>query len=598
MASADLQAREPESLLALDPDAVGAAFADVPLPLPIFDHEGIAAALIDAAGLVRAQTGAFASLSARFEIEPDLLRSASRGPRSRIQMIEMDGGGHPGSAAPIAVARAADTGGWLLPPSIRAAAATRPGDMVVVVGSIDLASATMGNACRAFGLTPAQTRVTLEIISRGNAPAAARALDLSLDTVRETLSAAKARVGVDRLPSLVLKLASHGFGVLPSGADTAALMDIWGLTERQSAIASLIAAGLARREVGRALAISEAVVKKDLDETYQILQVSTAAALSRRLVEARSMAWLMRATSGDVGFLDPVAEPLRFVPRPDGSRIAISDYGPRTGRPVLVSHTSLTTRPVGRRLLRHLHAGGYRPIAIDRPGFGLTESPQGQGDHYRQAALDTVRVLDELRIPKADLVARSGARYALAVHDEAADRLGRVVLVNPGLTMQADRRASGFWGHLKSAYRRNPRIIALWVTHLSRRIDGERHRALMRRWLAGSAADEAAVEDPGIAHDYFLAQRMFATGRVSGYVAEQTAYVRSEPLRPRPEAKGWRILVGAQDTLHDAEDVVAHWRQVLPQGEIQVAPQAGRLLALSHPELVVAALQSESRAAT
>jgi len=39
--------------------------------------------------------------------------------------------------------------------------------------------------------------------------------------------------------------------------------------------------------------------------------------------------------------------------------------------------------------------------------------------------------------------------------------------------------------------------------------------------------------------------------------------------------------------------VLAHWRGVLPEATFQMAPEAGRLLALSHPELVVAALTAE-----
>lgn len=65
--------------------------------------------------------------------------------------------------------------------------------------------------------------------------------------------------------------------------------------------------------------------------------------------------------------------------RADGSRVAWSEYGSVTGRPVLVVHSSMTTRFVSRRLLRALQTRGCRPIAIDLPGFGLSEPVAGLG---------------------------------------------------------------------------------------------------------------------------------------------------------------------------------------------------------------------------
>jgi pimeloyl-ACP methyl ester carboxylesterase/DNA-binding CsgD family transcriptional regulator len=536
-------------------------------------------------------TPAYEKLAHRIELDLELVRRVANGARPQIAMTDTGEGPAPGPTTPVVLAAARHAVQWRLPDAVRRAALAQPASVVVVTGSAEAAQAPLEAACEAFGLTAAQTRVALTLIRSGDVPSVARALGLSPHTVRESLEAVKARLGAPRLPALVLKLASQGFGLLPGDADAEALTDIWGLSARQAAVASLVASGLTRRDAAAALKISEAVIKKDLDQAFQILGVGTAAALGRRLAEVRSMAWLMRTTAGEVGFLDPVAEPLRFVLRPDGTRIAVSDYGPSAGRPVIVSHTSLTTRPVPRTLLRRLHVAGYRPIALDRPGFGMTDAIPEGGDQFRTAALDAMQVLDRLRISKADIVCRGAAGFALALLDLAPERLGTVVLVNPGLAAAFDRRRTGFWGVLKSAYRRNPRIIRLWVTHLSRQITPERHQALMRRWLAGSPADEAAAADPAIARDYFLAQRMFATGRIAGYVAEQAAYLARAQPTPRPDAHDWRVLIGTQDTLHDPEDVLGYWREILPHAQFRTTPEAGRLLALTHPDLVVAALE-------
>jgi DNA-binding CsgD family transcriptional regulator len=82
------------------------------------------------------------------------------------------------------------------------------------------------------------------------------------------------------LPSLVNRLTSQAFGVMPRGNEADVLGDLWGLTPRQAAIAGLVADGLSRSEAAAALGISEAVLKKELDRVYLILRATSAAALA------------------------------------------------------------------------------------------------------------------------------------------------------------------------------------------------------------------------------------------------------------------------------------------------------------------------------
>jgi hypothetical protein len=243
------------------------------------------------------------------------------------------------------------------------------------------------------------------------------------------------RVRVSKLPALVTRLTSLAFGVMPEADAAAVLEDLWGLTPRQAALAALVASGASRSSAASALSIGAAVARKELERVHIILQVSTGAGLARKVAEANALRWLTAATGGDAGFVEAGAEPLQFVHRADGSRIAVSDYGPASGAPVLVAHSNLTSRFVGRSLLRALQAAGYRPIAIDRPGFGLTDEVAGAAagghDPFVAEAADTLLVLDQLKIRQLDLVARGAAQFVLALERAAPGRLRRVVLVNP-----------------------------------------------------------------------------------------------------------------------------------------------------------------------
>lgn len=562
--------------------------------LALFRPESIAAALITPKGAILAATEAFAAAADGRWIDPEAAELALRQGRPLIRAAPFGEGAGDDRPVMFVYAPAATAALWPLPQGFREAAAQTPKAVVMVTVSSALAGASLDEACRAFGLSGLQSRVALATIRRGGVTRAAGELGLSYDTAREALAEAMKRVGVARLPAFVHRLTSFAFGLLPETSAAEALADQWGLTERQAAIAILIADGLSRAMAATALGLSEAVVKKELDQAYLVLGASSAADLARLLAEANALRLITQATAGDVGHFDAQAEPLMFVRREDGSRIAVSDYGPRSGKPLLVVHSSMTTRVVGRRLLRTLQAAGYRPLSIDRPGFGLTDEHAGMrpGEHspWDTAAQDAHLVLQRLKITKVDLVSRGAAQFVLAFNRRTPELIGRVVLVNPDPPTTTSGRNVGPYGALKLAYARNPAIVRLSISLIAKGLSYERTTRMMQAWMEGSAADELAIRDADLVRDYFHAQRMFATGRVSGYVNEQIDFVRTPKPAPMPGTRRWRVLVAAHDTLHDPAEVLAYWRDILPDAEFTLAPDGGRLMALSQPEKVLAAL--------
>lgn len=560
---------------------------------PMFNADSIAAALLDRRGGVVCASPPFLAMAGERRLDPTLMARLAQAVRPGVEIAALDDDG--AESAVFACARASQAGSWRLPSEVRAAAAEHPDHVVVLTSQAARAAKPLEDACRAYGLSGLQTRVALETIRTGAAKAAAQSLGVSYHTAREALAEAMKRVRAPRLPALVQRLTSLAFGVLPEDDGSDVLGDLWGLSPRQAAIAGLVADGMSRAEAARALGLSEAVVKKELDQVHLVLQVNTGAALARRVVEARALRWLTEATAGDIGFVETGAEPLQFVHRPDGGRIAVSDYGPISGKPILVVHSSMTTRIVPRALLRALQARGYRPVSIDRPGFGLTDeipgARAGAHDPYATAAQDALRVLDHLKIRGPDLVARGGAQFVLALERAAPGRLRRVVLINPTPHTEKTDRNVGALGVLKEAFRRNPAMIRLAAAVFVRQSSFERTAEFMRRSLRGSPPDEIAVRDPELLRDYFRSTRTFATGRYGGYVNEQTEFAQGTQPPPLSGTDDWRVLISAHDVIHDPRHVLAYWRQVLPDARFEIVPDTGRLLGLSHPERVVTALR-------
>ncbi|WP_299007802.1 alpha/beta fold hydrolase [uncultured Caulobacter sp.] len=571
----------------IETDAAQARF------LPLLDAQSIAAALLDAHGAVQMASRVFSEERGERYIDAALADRALRSGKPVVVPVAVENDTGSESAIFVYASAAAAFPLWHLPPELTAEA---PAGKVVVLTTLAARAGPIERACAAFGLTAAQIRVVSAVIRAGSIKAAAAKLDLSHVTARETLSEVYRRTGARRLPELVGLLSSLAFGLLPSRADhTELLVDVWGLTQKQASISLLVASGASREEAARTLGLSVSVVRKDLEQVFATLRVTSASELARTVSTMSMLGALLGATRGRLGFSDPRAEPLRLLPRADGTRIAWSDYGPAGGRPVLIVHSSMTSRLAPSGLVAALQAEGFRVLSIDRPGFGMSDPipglRAGEHDPFEAAAEDVVALLDALRLPTIDIVARGGAQAVLAIARRAPERLGKVVLVNPDPPTSADSRRHGPLGAFKEAYFRRPELIATFARLLAGSLTRERLDRMVRQSMRGSPPDEAAAADPRIAEDYWRSVRMFATGRIEGYVNEQVAIARGGEPSPMRGLAHWSILIGGHDTMHDPRHVERYWRTVLPDSNFELAPDAGRFMAMTHPDRVVRILR-------
>jgi 4,5:9,10-diseco-3-hydroxy-5,9,17-trioxoandrosta-1(10),2-diene-4-oate hydrolase len=81
--------------------------------------------------------------------------------------------------------------------------------------------------------------------------------------------------------------------------------------------------------------------------------------------------------------------------------------------------------------LDRIGAAGYRAIAIDQPGYGLTDNPRDFTNSYRVAFI--TRVLDALGIERASLVGHSQAGgFVVQAALQQPDRVSAVAVVSGG----------------------------------------------------------------------------------------------------------------------------------------------------------------------
>ena len=422
------------------------------------------------------------------------------------------------------------------------------------------------------------------LVDTGSLHQAARELATPYSSARNTLAELKKKLGVETVGMLI----GQTLDMMDEQAGRAHLRhDLHALTDRQLAIASAISVAKSRSEAAKLIGVSEAVLDAELKVIYLVLGISHVGELASIVAEAQVSAG--RTDPGTTGPFDhalPAAE-LRIGDR----RVGYSDFGPANGSPVLILHSTITARAPPTRLVSELRNRGYRPIAIDRPGFGDTSEGPADAAPFALAASDTAAVCAALGIAKVGVIARGSGHAAVLLAQSYPHLVGRVVLVNPTPSVAFTPSDRGPLGMVKRRFARDPGIVELMIRTLSRFATPTRIKNGMMRSFRSSPPDAVlGHDDPQFVADYLRAVRDFAGGRIAGYVAEQTAWARGHDVAPMPGMTAWRIIQGRHFILHDPQHALAYWRARLPDTPVTRIDGAGQLLAYSHPSAVVDAL--------
>lgn len=127
----------------------------------------------------------------------------------------------------------------------------------------------------------------------------------------------------------------------------------------------------------------------------------------------------------------------RYVAMAPGRRVHVIEAG--DGRPLVLLHgsgpTALQFLPLLERLM------GVRAIAVDRPGFGLSDPSERPPEAYREAAVDSLTaILDGLGLAETALLGNSmGGTWALWYALAQPDRVTRLVLLGAPPLMPGTR---------------------------------------------------------------------------------------------------------------------------------------------------------------
>jgi pimeloyl-ACP methyl ester carboxylesterase len=250
-------------------------------------------------------------------------------------------------------------------------------------------------------------------------------------------------------------------------------------------------------------------------------------------------------------------------------------------------HTAVGGRHHPRRLVAALQAAGWRPIGFDRPGFGLTDMVAG--DPFAAAGADARDILDGLEIGRAAILARGGSTAAMASAAALGERIVGGILIGPEPPVDLDSRYDGMMGRGKALFFGSPALATAFARILSRRTSSAQISRMQRQSVAGSAIDEAVLDDPEMLADIVRASRQAAVG-MKGFLAEMQAHGAGARPPALATATGWVVAAGSADPLYDFGAARDFWRVVLPGATQTIVPGGGRWLHLTHTDVIVAGL--------
>lgn len=486
----------------------------------------------------------------------------------------------------VAVAPAAASRHWPGVADLAPAAARRDlSHALAFVPSRDAAFPAL--AAQVFRLADAE-RITLgQVLVSHDIAELARRLGLSQAGARKRVAALYRSIGVAGLSGLnaqTTRLLTDEF--VSDQQQEAALQAVFGLTAMQASIARLVSAGHNLPDIAGLTGLSPHTVRDHARTTLEKAAAPRLKDLAQMANEAAALYTVAHGSDGlhhdRGGLLDAT-----IILRRGNRQIGIADHGPAGATPILCCHGGMGTRRVGEALLRALQIRGFRPIGIDRPGFGLSDA--AADDHFATAADDMAAVLDQLGLPNAVVAARDGgAPAALAFWQRHGARLRAGVLLSPRPPAEQRSGKRAVDRFVRAAMMRPEIINGLWQL-LRRRAGAAMIGRLAERLFGGHPVDAALLAD-GEFRSAMIAELLSCGIRSgAGLSAEQAAYASWQPAGGGPHCP-WHIIVAADDPLWTpALEMPGRnpW-QVLGQPRWHRLAGAGRFAMSSHADEIAA----------
>lgn len=229
----------------------------------------------------------------------------------------------------------------------------------------------------------------------------------------------------------------------------------------------------------------------------------------------------------------------RFIDLPSGIRLRLAEAGPVDGPPVVLLHGWGGSVYMYRHALDALPRRGYRAIAVDLRGFGLSSRPAQRGAYRLEEYLgDLTGLFDLLDLKRPAIVGQSmGGGLTLHFALRAPDRVSRIVLINPSGLVPL---------RFLPIVRLMPQVV---VSALGRRF--------VPRWAVRFTLCHIAYGNPAIVSERDVDEYWSLT-QLPGYAAAARAVLSEFDWRPVSNAQAESLAAPALVILGRADRLIAN----------------------------------------
>lgn len=272
----------------------------------------------------------------------------------------------------------------------------------------------------------------------------------------------------------------------------------------------------------------------------------------------------------------------RIVATVDGLALYARDYAPllpETGLPVVCLHGLTRNSRDFEVIAPRIAALGRRVIAADMRGRGQSANDPDPA-HYVAAvyAQDVIKLLDELRIPKAVFIGTSmGGLITMVIATIAPDRIAASVLndVGPQLSAEGLSRIAAYVGHVQPVddwAAAAEAVRAINGSAFPERADDEDF------WLAFARRTLRTREDGRLEFDY--------DPHIALAFADFDADSPPPDLTPLFQALSAKPVLSVRGALSDlmTDAAIAHMRDIAPAMESVTIDAVGHAPMLDEPE--------------
>ncbi len=269
----------------------------------------------------------------------------------------------------------------------------------------------------------------------------------------------------------------------------------------------------------------------------------------------------------------------RVVLLRDGRRLGYRQYGSTSGFPVFYFHGWPGSRFEAQLLESDAGASGIRVLAVERPGYGLSDFQPGR--RLLDWPQDVTELADGLRLKTFSVVGVSGgAPYAAVCAWALRDRLQRVSLVSGLAPLDDPEHVEGMhWGNrfLLSVARHVPQLGRALLAPLGWTLERGFPPILAGPFVAGFAeVDRRTLCCPEVARTLYQSTREAFRSGARGPAWEARIY-------PRPWGFPLREIQTPVDVWHGGQDrnvpsrMGRHLHREIPGSKLHWFPEEGHL---------------------